>query len=131
MCLVKLLALCVCVCVCVCVCLHGLVLFFCELHSWMFQHAFLDTCCFECLIIKFYACFLYFFVCPCSAQLSMFHMERCSRSMLIIIVVVCVFVCVCVCVCVCACVCVYVCVYVCVCVCVCVCVFACINIPFA
>ena len=30
--------------------------------SWMFQQASLDTCCFECLIIKLYVCVLYFFV---------------------------------------------------------------------
>ena len=32
-----------------------------------------------------YACVLYFCICTCSAQLSMFYMERCSRNMLIII----------------------------------------------
>ena len=32
-----------------------------------------------------YACVLYFCICTCSAQLSMFHMERRSRSTLIII----------------------------------------------
>ena len=32
-----------------------------------------------------YACVLYFCVCTCPVQLSMFHMERCSRNMLIII----------------------------------------------
>ena len=31
-----------------------------------------------------YACVLYFCICPCSAQLSMFHMERRSRNTLII-----------------------------------------------
>ena len=54
----------------------------------MSQHACLDTCCFECLIIKLYACVLYFCICPCSAQLSMFHMERRSRNMLIIIIII-------------------------------------------
>ena len=60
---------CVCVCMCVCVCGLGyqcmvlgcfcfLFVFF-KLHIWMFQHACLDTCCFECLIIKLYACVLY------------------------------------------------------------------------
>ena len=33
-----------------------------------------------------YACVLYFCICTCSAQLSMFHMERRSRNMLIIII---------------------------------------------
>ena len=32
-----------------------------------------------------YACVLHFCICTCSAQLSMFHMERRSRNMLIII----------------------------------------------
>ena len=31
-----------------------------------------------------YACVLYFCICTCSAQLSMFHMERRSRNTLII-----------------------------------------------
>ena len=52
--------------------------------SWMFQHDYLDTCCFECLI---YACVLHFCIHTCSAQLSMFHMERHSRNTLIIIII--------------------------------------------
>ena len=35
-----------------------------------------------------YACVLYFCICTCSAQLSMFHMERHSRNMLIIIIII-------------------------------------------
>ena len=35
-----------------------------------------------------YACVLYFCICPCSAQLSMFHMERRSRNTLIIIIII-------------------------------------------
>ena len=35
-----------------------------------------------------YTCVLYFCICTCSAQLSMFHMERCPRNMLIIIIVI-------------------------------------------
>ena len=35
-----------------------------------------------------YACVLYFCIRPCSAQLSMFHMERCSRNTLIIIIII-------------------------------------------
>ena len=35
-----------------------------------------------------YACVLYFCICTCSAQLSMFHMERCSRNTLIIIIII-------------------------------------------
>ena len=32
-----------------------------------------------------YACVLYFCICSCSAQLSMFHVERRSRNTLIVI----------------------------------------------
>ena len=35
-----------------------------------------------------YVCVLYFCICLCSAQLSMFHMERRSRNMLIIIIII-------------------------------------------
>ena len=35
-----------------------------------------------------YACGLYFCICPCSAQLSMFHVERRSRNTLIIIIII-------------------------------------------
>ena len=35
-----------------------------------------------------YACVLYFCICTCSAQLSMFHMERLSRNTLIIIIII-------------------------------------------
>ena len=35
-----------------------------------------------------YACVLYFCICPCSAQLSMFHVERRSRNTLIIIIII-------------------------------------------
>ena len=52
--------------------------------SWMFQHDYLDTYSFEC----FMCMFLYFGICTCSAQWSMFHMERRSRNMLIIIIII-------------------------------------------
>ena len=35
-----------------------------------------------------YACVLYFCICTCSAQLSMFYMERHSRNTLIIIIII-------------------------------------------
>ena len=35
-----------------------------------------------------YACALYFCICTCSAQLSMFHMDRRSRNTLIIIIII-------------------------------------------
>ena len=59
--------------------------------SWMFEHNRLHTCCFGCLII--YACVLYFCICLCSAQLSIFHMERRSRNTIIIVIIPEVFVC--------------------------------------
>ena len=34
-----------------------------------------------------YACVFYFCICTCSAQLSMFHMEKRSRNTLIIIII--------------------------------------------
>ena len=41
-----------------------------------------------------YACVLYFCICTCSAQLSMFHMERRSRNTLIIMsIMICLTVC--------------------------------------
>ena len=39
------------------------------------------------LLSVLYACVLYFCICTCSAQLSMFHMERHSRNTLIIIII--------------------------------------------
>ena len=41
--------------------------------------------CTPAVLSVLYACVLYFCVCTCSAQLNMFHMERRSRNMLIII----------------------------------------------
>ena len=40
-----------------------------------------------------YACVLYVCICTCSAQLSMFHMERRSRNTLIIIIITIIIVC--------------------------------------
>ena len=47
--------------------------------SWMFEHDWTHA-----VLGVFYAYVLYFCICTCSAQLSMFHMERRSRNMLII-----------------------------------------------
>ena len=52
------------------------------LFNWMFEHDCLDKCCFGCLRCM---C-LYYCICTCSAQLSMFHMERHSRNTLIILI---------------------------------------------
>ena len=52
--------------------------------NWMFQHDCLDTYCFLSVL---YACNFYFCICTCSAQLSMFHMEKRSRNTLIIIII--------------------------------------------
>ena len=53
--------------------------------NWMFQHDCLDTCCFW---VSYMHAFSFFFFCTCSAQLSMFHMERRSRNTLIIIIII-------------------------------------------
>ena len=58
--------------------------FFFLLLSWMFQHACLDTCCLSVL----YPCVLYFCICPCTAQFSMFHMEKRSRNALVTIIII-------------------------------------------
>ena len=39
-------------------------------------------------VLRVYASVLYFCICPCSAQFSMFHMEMRSRNMLIIIIII-------------------------------------------
>ena len=50
--------------------------------------------CFSMIILTpavlsvLYACALYICICTCSAQLSMFHMERRSRNTLIIIIII-------------------------------------------
>ena len=80
--------MCVCVCVCVClsvclslVCMVGVVfvnfdtvygflwVFFFML-SWMFQHDYLDTHCFECVI---YMCFVFLYLHLCSAVEHVSH----------------------------------------------------------
>ena len=40
-----------------------------------------------------YACVLYFCICTCSAQLSMFHMGRLCRNTLIIIIIIIYYLC--------------------------------------
>ena len=50
----------------------------------VFEHEFLGTCCFGCLI----CCVIYFCTYTCSAQLNMFHMERRSRNKIIIIIII-------------------------------------------
>ena len=47
--------------------------------SWMFEHDCLDTRCFG------YLTSMFFCICTCSVQFSMFHMERRYRNMLIIL----------------------------------------------
>ena len=81
-----------CVCVCMIISFYGLGYFSVQclgftgtpffMLRWMFQHNYLDTCCLSVL----YACVLYFCICTCSSQLSMFHMERRSRNTLVIII---------------------------------------------
>ena len=61
---------------------------------WFYDYSFLClTGCFSIIIWTpnvlsvLYACVLYFCICTCSEQLSMFHMERRSRNTLIIIII--------------------------------------------
>ena len=90
--------MCVCVCVCVClslVCMVGVIFVYVDMVYWFYG------CSFLCLVGYFnmiiwtptvlsvlYACILYFCICTCSAQLNMFHIERCSRNTLIIIIII-------------------------------------------
>ena len=84
---------CVCVvCVCVCVCHHSFVwlgLFLCTLIRYMGVYGYSFLClvgCFSMIIWTptvlsvLYACVLYFCICTCSAQLSIFYTERRSRN---------------------------------------------------
>ena len=50
--------------------------------GWMFEHDCLDTCSFG------YVYVLYFCICTCSVQLSMFYMERYSRNKIIVIIII-------------------------------------------
>ena len=99
--------MCVCVCVCVCVgvgvCLSVII----SLYGWgyfcvlLIQYLGFMGILFFCLVGYFsmniwtpavlsilYACVLCFCICTCSAQLSIFYMERCSRNRLIIIIII-------------------------------------------
>ena len=50
--------------------------------SWVFEHDWTHA-----VLGVLYACVLNFCICACLAQLSMFHMERNSRNLLIIIII--------------------------------------------
>ena len=99
MCVCVCICVCVCVCVRVCVCMSVIIslcgwgYFLCTLIQYMdFMGVFLCLVgCFSMItwtptvLSVLYACVSYFCICICSAQLSMFHMERRSRNTLIII----------------------------------------------
>ena len=96
--------MCVCVCVCVrlssLVCMVGVIFVYVDTVYWFYGYSFLCLIgCFSMIIWTptvlsvLYACVLYFCICTCSAQLSMFHMERRSRNTLIIIIIITSFVC--------------------------------------
>ena len=92
---------CVCVCVCVClsssVCMVGVIFVYVDTVYGFYGYSFLclDRC-FSVIIWTptvlsvLHACVLYFCNCiwTCSAQLSMFHMERRSRNTLNIIIII-------------------------------------------
>ena len=87
----------VCVCVCVCVCAWSLDIMVWVIFLYVFWvlWALFFLClagCFSMIILTpavlsvLHACVLYFCICTCSAQPSVFHMERRSRNTLIIII---------------------------------------------
>ena len=72
--------------------MHSLIWCFCVLWvSRFFPHLYYLVGCLSMIVWThavlgvLYACVLYFSVCTCSAQLSMFHVERCSRNTIIIV----------------------------------------------
>ena len=69
------------VCVCVCTCL-----FFLNTHLYYLVGHLSMTVWTHAVLGVLYACVLYFCICTCSAQLSMFDMERHSRKKFIIII---------------------------------------------
>ena len=80
----------------------GVIFVYVDTVYWFYGYSFLClTGCFSMIIWTptvlsvLYACVLYFCVCTCSAQLSMFHMERRCRNTLIIIIIINVVVVVC------------------------------------
>ena len=90
---------CVCVCVCVCapslVCTVGVIFVYVDTVYGFYGYTFLCLVgCFSMIIWTpiilsvLYACVLYFCICTCSAQLSMFHVERRSRNTLIVIIII-------------------------------------------
>ena len=92
---------CVCVCVCVCICLSssvcmvGVIFVYVDTVYGFYGYSFLCLVgCFSMIIWTptvlsvLYASVLYFCIWTCSAQLSMFQMERGSRNMLIIIIII-------------------------------------------
>ena len=103
MCVCVCVCVCVCMCVCVClpVCLSSLVCMVGVIFVWVdiiyefYGYAFLCLVgCFSLIIWTtavlsvLYACVLHFCICTCSAQLSMFHMERRFRNTLISISII-------------------------------------------
>ena len=87
--------MCVCVCVCVwsSVCMVGVIFLYVDKVYGFYGYSFLCFVgCFSMIIWTptvlsvLYAHVLYFCIWTCSAQLSMFHMERHSRNTLIIII---------------------------------------------
>ena len=99
--------MCVCVCVCVCLiislygwdyfCVHRCVFWVSLVLFSFFFSFFFFYCLVGCLSMidwtpavldVLYACVLYFCNCICSAQFIVFHVERCSRNMLIIIIII-------------------------------------------
>ena len=87
---IGLMFICVCVCLSSLVCMVGVVFVYVDTvygFLWVFFLC-LVGCLTPTVLSVLYACVLYFCICTCSTQLSMFHMERRSRNMLIIIIII-------------------------------------------
>ena len=72
----------------------GVIFVYVDTVYWFYGYSFLCLTGYFSMIIwtpavlsVLYAYVLYFCICTCSAQLSMFHMERRSRNTLIIIII--------------------------------------------
>ena len=73
----------------------GVIFVYIDTVYWFYGYSFLClNGCFSMILWTptvlsvLHACVLYFCICTCSAQLSMFHMERRSRNPLFIIIIV-------------------------------------------
>ena len=85
---------CLSVCLSSLVCMVGVIFVYVDTVYGFYRYSLLCLVgCFSMIILTpavlsvLHACVLYFHICSCSAQLSMIHMERRSRNMLITIII--------------------------------------------